>query len=101
MNLYSKKIFPVLFILIIFASENSYAQLFPNPAHSTLIVKWSKEVSDELSYKVVSVDGRTVLNGSLTRDVNSIEVAILSPGFYLLQVQNANGSMETKPFVKQ
>ncbi|MFN0188985.1 MAG: PKD domain-containing protein [Bacteroidia bacterium] len=79
----------------------THAQLFPNPAHSTLIVKWSKEVSDELSYKVVSVDGRTVLNGSLTRDVNSIEVAILSPGFYLLQVQNANGSMETKPFVKQ
>ncbi|MBK9637562.1 MAG: PKD domain-containing protein [Bacteroidetes bacterium] len=77
------------------------AQLFPNPAHSNLIVKWSAEVSNELSYKVVSVDGRTVLNGSLTRDVNSIDVATLSPGFYLLQVQNANGSMETKPFVKQ
>jgi PKD repeat protein len=77
------------------------AQLFPNPAHSTLFVKWSEEGSDDLSYKVVSVDGRTVLNGSLTRDVNSIEVATLSPGFYLLQVQNANGSMETKPFVKQ
>ena len=77
------------------------AQLFPNPAHSTLTVKWSAEVSNELSYKIVSVDGRIVLNGSLTRDVNSIEVATLSPGFYLLQVQNANGSMETKPFVKQ
>ena len=77
------------------------AQLFPNPAQSTLTVKWSAEVSNELSYKVVSVDGRTVLNGSLTRDVNSIEVATLSPGFYLLQVQNANGSMEAKPFVKQ
>lgn len=77
------------------------AQLFPNPAHSTVTVKWSAAVSNELSYKVVSVDGRTVLNGSLTRDVNSIEVATLSPGFYLLQVQSANGSMETKPFVKQ
>ena len=77
------------------------AQLFPNPAHNTLTVKWSGEVSNELSYKVVSVDGRTVLNGSLTRDVNSIEVATLSPGFYLLQVQNANGSMEAKSFVKQ
>ncbi len=77
------------------------AQLFPNPAHSTLTVKWSAEVSNELSYKVVSVDGRIVLNGSLTRDVNSIEVATLSPGFYFLQVQNANGSMEAKPFVKQ
>lgn len=30
MKIYSKKIFPVLFILIIFASENSFAQLFPN-----------------------------------------------------------------------
>ncbi len=77
------------------------AQLFPNPAHNTLSVKWSGEVSNELSYKVVSVDGRTVLNGSLTRDVNSIEVATLSPGFYLLQVQSANGSMEAKSFVKQ
>lgn len=77
------------------------AQLFPNPAHNTLTVKWSGEVSNELSYKVVSVDGRTVLNGSLTRDVNSIEVATLSPGLYLLQVQNANGSMEAKSFVKQ
>ncbi len=77
------------------------AQLFPNPASDLLTVKWSTEVSNELSYIVVSVDGRTVLNGSLTRDVNSIEVANLSPGFYLLQVRNANGSMETKPFVKQ
>lgn len=77
------------------------AQLFPNPASNLLMVKWSEEVSNELTYTVVSVDGRTVLNGSLTRDVNSIQVAALSPGFYLLQVRNASGSMETKPFVKQ
>jgi PKD repeat protein len=77
------------------------AQLFPNPASNLLLVKWSEEVSNELTYNVVSVDGRKVLNGSITRDVNSIEVTTLSPGFYLLQVRNSNGSMETKPFVKQ
>lgn len=77
------------------------AQLFPNPASNLLMVKWSEQVSDELTYHVVSVDGRTVLNGRLTRDVNSIEVATISPGFYLLQVRNPNGSMEAKPFVKQ
>lgn len=82
-------------------STPTHAQLFPNPAANLLTVKWSTEVSNELAYAVVSVDGRTVLNGSLTRDVNSIEMAGLSPGFYLLQVRNANGSMETKPFVKQ
>jgi PKD repeat protein len=77
------------------------AQLFPNPASDRLMVKWSEDVSNELMYTVLSVDGRTVMNGSLTRDVNSIEVAGLSPGFYLLQVRNANGSMESKPFIKQ
>lgn len=77
------------------------AQLFPNPAANLLMVKWSEDVSNELSYSIISVDGRIVLNGNLTRDVNSVEVAALSPGFYLLQVRNANGSMETKPFVKQ
>lgn len=77
------------------------AQLFPNPAADLLSVTWSEGVSNTLTYEVLSIDGRVVLNGSLSRAANSIAVANLNPGFYLLKVRNANGTIESKPFIKQ
>jgi len=76
-------------------------ELYPNPATDLIAVKWSNEVSNDLNYKIFTVDGREILHGNLNRNANSISIESLSAGYYLLQVRNDNGSIEAKSFIKQ
>jgi alpha-amylase len=79
--------------IVIDANEIS---VFPNPVTNTLKVN---SLSKLQHYKVISVQGKTVLEGNATND--EIDVKTLSNGVYFVQLQLENGTENTQRIIKE
>ncbi len=67
-------------------------KIYPNPAQSSLSV----DIQSISSYQILSVSGQILDQGFLTAKNNSIDISILSEGYYLLRID----FRETIPFQK-
>ncbi|MFN8713759.1 MAG: redoxin family protein [Bacteroidota bacterium] len=76
----------------------SFFEMFPNPASDKLFVKSDEQL---VSYAIRDISGRTVMNGTFhTNADRSVAVAELPAGTYFLEVQNNDGLISRKQFVK-
>lgn len=75
-------------------SASTY-QLYPNPAASVITITGAHQAS----YTITDVTGRVVLNGSLTKDHNTVNIQGLTKGMYTATVKE-NGANKVLKFVK-
>lgn len=61
--------------------------LYPNPSHNFIYLSDSKSKGE--NYIVFSADGRVVLNGTFSGQIN---ISALDPGMYFLKLNGNNGS---------
>jgi hypothetical protein len=84
------------------AIENPLASevsIYPNPAQNMLAVNLGQNIQNQnLTYTVIDMTGRMVLNGKLSQ--NTISINALTNGIYSLQI-NTNEGVITKRFVKE
>lgn len=75
---------------------------WPNPASDILSVQLS-EVSGNMNYKLVDMNGRVVLFGNKTVNNNTIQISVetLSNGLYTLLVNNGQSSKTAKVVVQK
>ena len=71
---------------------------YPNPLKDLLYVD---DVSAEAAYKIRSVVGSAVLQGTLQQGSNTINVKDLPAGVYMLEVVYADGGRVTSKIIKQ
>jgi hypothetical protein len=71
-------------------------KLWPNPATSTLQI----ESIADLNFSVTDLAGRQLLNGSVQKGTNKLQVGSLPAGMYFLHMQGANAGAVYK-FIKQ
>ena len=77
---------------------NAKIDIYPNPTSSTLTINL-KTNPKNATYQIFDVSGKEVLFGSLLKAKNSIPVAGLKNGIYLIQV-NEEGSIKTSKLLK-
>lgn len=77
-------------------NEMSLFEAYPNPTNQNLEIKTTEKF---VSYKVTDLAGRVVLTGILVN--NSIAVAELESGVYLLTLMDDQGNLAEKKFVRQ
>ena len=78
-------------------------QIYPNPAEEIINIKFGNnlqtkmpiEVFDSLGKQVLSIDSSEIQNGSLTKNINSLQ-----SGIYLVKVQLENTTVTKKIIVK-
>ena len=76
------------------AGINSLA-IFPNPANDILEVSLVQERAESLRLEVISLNGQIISNSDhqATREFTSqIDISRLSPGYYILKVENETGA---------
>jgi hypothetical protein len=73
--------------------------VWPQPAAEYIRISGNQLAGDS-QYSIYGLDGRTLLNGSLSPDQH-IDVATLLPGTYLLQLKTEKGLPVNTKFVKQ
>lgn len=75
--------------------------IFPVPAAEDINVRMNENVKGEVTYNVMSMEGRRVMNGQFNGKTGSIHIATLQEGIYLLEVITSDGQRDSKYFVKQ
>jgi hypothetical protein len=76
--------------------------VYPNPANSILYLKSKDNLSGDLQYQIIDVNGRVVKEGRLAGGNNQsiIDIKAVPSSVYLLRIFNSNGLMEQIRFVK-
>ncbi len=80
---------------------DAISRLYPVPVNDRLFIDWTDRAPEVLNYQVMSVDGREMMQGTVSRQSNTIVTASLAPGIYLLRVRNAEGTADSRTFIKQ
>lgn len=81
-----------------------FLETYPNPVANELTIKMSDEVSGQLDYEIVSLEGRSIENGMIENVIGEIEFKINTesylPGYYFLRI-SLEGQRYVSKFVKQ
>ena len=73
--------------------------VYPNPASDMLTVRMKTEVANA-SATIVDAAGRTVYTGELTSQENTIDVASLEQGMYIVRIANGGAVKSEKLVIK-
>jgi pectate lyase len=74
--------------------------LYPNPVKSSLVVEFANSLSEQTLVQLFDISGRLVLSNYAEGEKQTIDVAGLKSGMYIIKVSNSHKSI-TKRFVKQ
>lgn len=85
---------------LINATQTPQLMVFPNPVRDVLYIDYAQSEKGNIQVEILSINGKVVLKTLLDNTTNSISVAHLECGFYLLRVQNGTKKGITK-FIKQ
>lgn len=80
-------------------SQNNAFRLYPNPAQDILNIAFGNGNTTG-SYIIYDVAGKVILNGSLSGNENSINVAGFAQGSYIIKVAGEKGTA-SRLFIKQ
>ncbi|MEM6377293.1 MAG: T9SS type A sorting domain-containing protein, partial [Bacteroidota bacterium] len=61
-------------------------EVYPNPARTTIQIKWPSDLDSQVNYQLLDPLGRTLQNGSIFRQ-ETLDVSQLTAGTYFLQLQ--------------
>jgi len=74
--------------------------VFPNPATSVLNIE-NKSMNTGFSFVLQNSIGRQVMAAGLHGQANKLDISNLSPGIYLLQIHDSNGTVFNQKILKQ
>ena len=80
-------------------STNGLLGLYPNPATDYLNIETDADMIGA-NYSIFNSVGQLVISGKVNSENTSIEIKDFAKGFYVLQLQNTEGSL-TAPFVRE
>lgn len=77
----------------------AYTKVYPNPAVNLLTVETSD--STIRSVRMVSLDGKVVLEQKMNSDNNDIDISTLKTGLYILNIENDKGEISSHKIIKK
>lgn len=80
---------------------NLSAVTYPNPTSDYITLKISDSALDNLSYKLIDVNGKAIANGSITNADTQISMQSLALGMYILKVNQNNQELKTFKIIKK
>jgi len=74
--------------------------VFPNPATSVLNIE-NKSTNKSFSFALQNSIGRQVMAAGLNEKTYKLDISNLSPGIYMLQIRDSNGTVFNHKILKQ
>ena len=76
--------------------------IYPNPTNGILVVETQYSASQPTNtYRITNLLGQTLLQGTLTTEIQQINVSSLPDGMYLIRVETENGVMVQKVTIRK
>lgn len=80
---------------------NLAALTYPNPTSDYIVLKISDSALDNLSYKLIDVNGKDISIGSIIHGDTQINMQQLALGMYILKVSQNNQELKTFKIIKK
>ena len=80
---------------------NLKAVTYPNPTSDYIVLKITDSSLDNLSYKLIEINGKDISNGSITNADTQIAMQNLAIGMYILKVNQNNQELKTFKIIKK
>jgi len=80
---------------------NLTAVTYPNPASDYIVLKITDSALDNLSYKLIDINGKAIANGSITNTDTQINMQSLALGMYILKVNQNKQELKTFKIIKK
>lgn len=77
------------------------ADVYPNPTVDWLTLTIDAPTTGQMSYTIISSNGRTLANADISSNQTAIDMSQLSPAIYMLKVTNGNTAVRTFKIVKK
>lgn len=69
---------------------NNKITLYPNPTKQVLNIDVQNNLSDQEKFKILDINGRTILQGNVINGLNQINVESLAKGLYIFNLGDIN-----------
>ncbi|MEM6766641.1 MAG: choice-of-anchor Q domain-containing protein [Bacteroidota bacterium] len=98
-QVYQAQAFPLSLVTSITENRDlNHIRIYPNPTKDKVSVTWSKDQTNEVSVKVLDMNGKELLNQELQIG-QEIDLKNLENGIYLLVVSTKSHYLVTKPLM--
>ncbi len=72
-------------------TEQVFMRCYPNPVTDNLYIEYQKNVT--LTFSLLSIDGKQVLEGQIQAEKSSIDISIIRNGLFLLLIKDENNNV--------
>ncbi len=79
---------------------NLHIQTFPNPTTNFLSLSISNYEITDLSYQLFDLQGKMVLNETISNDITQVNMSNLGPSTYILKVEQNHKVLKTFKIIK-
>ena len=79
-------------------TQTNNLNIYPNPVTTIFNVK--QDLSNKITYKIVSITGQEIQTGIINNSEKQINASLLSEGIYFLKLFDNNKSLGQQKFVK-
>ena len=83
------------------STVNLSAVTYPNPTSDYIVLKISDSAIDNLSYKLIDINGKIIVNGTISDTDTQIAMQSLATGTYVLKVNQNNQELKTFKIIKK
>lgn len=81
-------------------NEKMITELYPVPASDNLYIKMNDVIKGNVTYEVYNAEGKSIMNGLVSRGKTELNISELQTGIYLLRLSGEMNS-ESRTFIKQ
>jgi hypothetical protein len=81
-------------------ADNIVTVVYPNPATDYVMFSITDISLTNLSYTLIDINGKAIVNGKITNADTQIKMQHLSTGMYILKVNQNNQGLKTFKIIK-
>jgi hypothetical protein len=77
-------------------TESLSFSIFPNPVDSELTISIVEDIDSNCALKIYTLEGKLILNKSIVKNIQNINVEHLPKSIYIIKIQNGKKQFQTK-----
>ena len=81
-------------------NDTDVTSVYPNPTKGNFNIEIGNTISDEVSLKIVDINGRVVKESKLENGLNTVNISGMASGLYILNMTSGNNTVTHKLILK-
>ncbi len=81
-------------------NDNNVSSIYPNPTRGAFNIEIGNTISEDITLKVIDINGRLVKESALGNGLNSVNISGMNSGLYILNITSGGNTVTHKLILK-